>query len=151
MIFPKHKAQRTNSGFTLFELIVTTILLGVMAGTLVPLLGHAARHQRESDRRQLALYEAQNVLEQLAARPWPELTPDAAAAVSLPESCRESLPGARLTVTIDEPAGETAVRRISVELAWLMRDGVEVAPVRLVAWRYAPGGEADAVSRGGPE
>ncbi|HUG92769.1 MAG TPA: type II secretion system protein [Planctomycetaceae bacterium] len=140
----KRKAQSTKSvirGFTLFELVVTTMLLGVMAGTLVPLLGQAVRRQRETDRRQLAVYEAQNLLEQLAARPWSDLTPEAAASVTLPEACRELLPGARLAVAIDGPDDDGA-KRVAVELGWRMRDGVEAAPVRLVTWRYRQPGES---------
>jgi prepilin-type N-terminal cleavage/methylation domain-containing protein len=128
-------------GFTLLELIVATILLAAMAATVVPLLALASRQQRETDRRQLALYEAQNILEQIAARPWSELKPGAVEQ-ELPQVCREHLPHARLDVAID-PADDGG-RRIAVKLLWKLRNGVDAAPMRLVTWRYPrPARDAD--------
>jgi hypothetical protein len=118
------------------------VLLGVMAGTFVPLLGHAARQQREADRRQSALYEAQNILEEFSARPWDELTPARAAAVVLPETFRAQLPAAELAVTVTESEAEPGARRITVELSWMTSAGLRT-PVRLVAWRYAPSPSAE--------
>ena len=76
------------------------VLLGAAAALMAQTLGGVAQQRRAADQQSLALQEAANLMEQLFAIPYAELTPERAADLRLSELARHQLPGARLDVAV---------------------------------------------------
>ena len=70
------------------------------------------------------------MLERFAARPYDGVTPEAARAVTLSEAARAVLPGAELSVVVDDRGAAPDARRVAVRLRWRQRSGEWDAPVR---------------------
>ena len=123
-------------GFSIVEMIVSAILLGVVLTTTVPLLGWAAGQRHASRQRQFALNEVANVMEQLTLRSWETVTKQSAREIELSEPARAYLTDGRLTVAVSQPKGGPPAKRITVELSWKNRAGEFVSPASLTAWIY---------------
>ncbi len=129
---------RRRSAFTLLELIVTCVLLGILFTVMVPLLASTARQRQASDRRLVALTHAANVLERWTAREYVDLAAGATESVPLPEDVLHLLPQGQAEVAVaDEPDGPPA-RRIAVTIRWQDRHG-PARPVRLTGWVFRAG------------
>lgn len=124
-------------GFTMLEMIVAAALLGTLLVVSLNMLGAAADWRRAADRRQLALFEAGNIMERIAARPWDQLTDEALADVRLPERIGRRLPGAELKIEVTDspPTEKPASKRIAVSIRWRDRAGTLLPPVGLTTWR----------------
>lgn len=123
-------------GLGLVEMVVTVALLAVAMTATVQVVGWVALERRSVDRRERALGEARNLLERLAARPWDDLTPEAAARVRPSDASAHFLGKPTLTVTITPADDAPARKKLAVELRWPDRSGRPEAPVRLIAWVY---------------
>lgn len=123
------------TGFTLFELVITSLLLSALIVSAIPALSWAAKQRREVERRQAGLEFLENQLERLTALSFDELTPERAGAVKIPEAFRDRWPEATLSArVIDEP--EERAKRINLELRWQEQRGGPTVPIRLTAWIY---------------
>jgi type II secretory pathway pseudopilin PulG len=122
--------------FTLLEVIIAAAMLVMLLTTSVQMLRALSIHQRASERRAVALEAIQAVADQVANIPWDHLTPDSAKKVTIPKPLDVYLPGAKLSVFLDEETTPTASRRILVDLVWNGPDGEPVAPVRLTSWVF---------------
>ena len=132
---PRPDAPRfRRRGFTLLELALTVAILAIAMGATIEVLGWIAAGRRAVERRQFAAQEAANVLERFASRPFDGVTPEAAKAVTLSDAARAALPGAELTVLVDDRAASPDARRVAVRLRWRQRNGEWEAPVRLTTW-----------------
>ncbi len=127
------------SGLLIVEMIVSLILLGAVVAIVVPTLGWMSRQNRLSVQRQEAVQGLQNLMEDLTARPYAELTPASAKKIELPAALREQLPGAELQVEITNAPPNA--KRIRLRLSWNQQNGSRLAPLRLSAWAYAREGE----------
>jgi hypothetical protein len=112
-------------------MVMAAVLLGVAMALTVQILGWVVRERRAADRRAIAVQEAANVMERLAARPWVQLTPDTVGTETLTLEALRALPGAELSVAV---AGDPPLKRIGVQLRWRGRSGGFEAPVRLSSW-----------------
>jgi hypothetical protein len=121
-------------GFTLVELALCIAMLMIAMGVTAEVLGWIASGRRAVERRQYAAQEAANVLERFVSRPFDGVTPEAARAVALSDAARAALPGAELTVLVDDRAAAPEARRVVVRLRWRQRGGEWEAPVRLTTW-----------------
>ncbi|MBU4273499.1 MAG: hypothetical protein KKA28_16690 [Planctomycetes bacterium] len=130
---------------TILELVVAGALLGTLLVVCLKMIGAVADWRRESDRRQLALFEAANLMERVADRPWDELTPEAVAAVRLPDNIRERLPGAELKIEVSDspPERKPPSKRIAVSIRWRDRAGRMLPPVSIATWRFLGGRGTD--------
>ena len=124
------------SGFTLVELIVTMVLLGVVMTTVVPLLGWVNVQRRAPDARLFAVQETANILERFTIRDWDEITQESADTIEISDHTAELLKEPSLKVTVQEMDSELPSRRISVELSWNNRAGDRVPPARLTSFVY---------------
>ena len=122
--------------FTLLEVIVAAAMLAVLLTTSVQMLRALSIHQRASERRAVALEAAEAVADQVANIPWDQLTAESAKKVTIPKQLDSYLPGAKLSVSLDEEPTPIASRRIHVDLTWNGADGQAVAPVRLTSWVF---------------
>lgn len=128
--------SQSRSGTTLLEVIAAVTLLGAGLALTAQSLHTTSLLRRENERRQCAIQEAANVLEQIRGLPLAELSPDSPPAVALSAEVKAQLPAAQLSLEITpaEVAGEA--RRLTVQISWKTRYGQLAAPVRLTAWRW---------------
>jgi len=131
-------------GFTLPEVLVAAFALGVVTTVAAQMLSTLALKQRDSERRLMALAEADNCLERLSATPWSELTNERAASCRLSESAVRQLPGAELKIDVQSSDEQPPAKAVTVAVHWRDTAGHAMAPVKLVAWVY----RSDAGTRG---
>ena len=72
-----------------------------------------------------------------------QLTAESAKKVTIPKQLDSYLPGAKLSVSLDEEPTPTASRRIHIDLTWNGADGQAVAPVRLTSWVFPERSRSD--------
>lgn len=143
---PSRLLRRPRRGYTVVELIVTSLLLGTVFSTLAPILGSVNRLRQSGERRQLAMQEVANLMEELSVREWSQLTAEGTEDITLTPAVQAALPDAELTIRILPEESEVAaveadaieVRRIEISLRWREQGDQFIAPVRLTTWRYAP-------------
>jgi prepilin-type N-terminal cleavage/methylation domain-containing protein len=119
-------------GFTVLEIMVALGLLSV-AMVLVAQLGlWSLSERRRNALRQEALETAANLLESAQASSWEALTPEWAAAQRLPDFLAQRLEEAKLTVRVEPEASRPRTKRVTVEIAWRLSNGMPAQPVVLV-------------------
>jgi hypothetical protein len=120
----------------LLEVIVAGSLLGTLLLICLQLLGAAADQHRAADVRQCAILELGNVVEQVMARPWAELTEAAAGQEKLAPSAQRQLPGAELKIAVVTEAKDPSAKRVTATLRWQDAKGKYVAPLSVTTWKY---------------
>ncbi len=126
----------TRRGVMLVEVVAASGIVAAVLVLCLQLLSAAAAQRRTADQRQCALLELGNVMEQVAARPWAELTTAAFAKKKLSPSAERQLPAAELKIEILASADEPNAKRIAVAVRWQDRSGQLLAPATLTTWRY---------------
>lgn len=140
MTRPRVVGRRDRGGSLLVESALALMML-VMAMTLtVQILAAAAAGRRAAEKRDRAVIEVANLMEQITARPFDQATPELAKSIPLSEGSRRSLPGAELKVAVADSAQDA--RRIAIQLRWRARSGEWESPVVLVAWITREGGRS---------
>lgn len=127
-------------GFTMLEMVAAAAMLLALLAVSLKFFHATADYRRTVRQREMATQEVANLMERLAAIPWKELTAGKAQRVELSELARRTLPGAKLTIEVIQPADEPAAKRIAVALAWEDASRRLGQPVRLTAWRYRGSG-----------
>ncbi len=126
-------------GFGLIEMAVGAMLLVAAMAVTAQVIAWVALERRAAERRERAVFEAANLLERVAARPWAEIESAPPAGLKMAEATTRFLPGSSLDLKVASFADAPTRKRITVEVRWLDRSGRPEAPVRLVAWAYRPG------------
>jgi hypothetical protein len=123
-------------GSLLPELAMAAVMMTIAMSLTVKVLGHAGYQRRSAEQRQRAIVEVANAMERITADPFDEVTPERARRLSISPESAGSLPGAELTVEVNEerPAPGRSAKRIAVRLRWKGRSGEWEAPVRLTTW-----------------
>lgn len=131
-----HNVRPPQRGSLLAELVIAAGLLAVILSLTVRVLGQVGQQRRAAERRQRALIEASNAMEQITALPYDEVTPRNAGAVKLSPESAAALPGAELNVDVRDESVAPGMpsRRVAVRLRWKDTAGQWEAPVRLVTW-----------------
>lgn len=130
------QSRHSRRGFTLLELTVTLILLGVVLAMLVPLLKRIDDQRAASRQRVVALQETANILERFSARGFTEITQQAADAIEVPPRLKAALHEPRLRVSVREGEPDPGSKALTVELTWKGRAGEARAPARLTTIVY---------------
>lgn len=127
------------SGFTLVEVLIATVMLSALLAIAAQVFAATAVQRRAAHQRLLAGEEASNVMEQVAAIPWEDLTSTGVAEIQLSPAAHAALPDATLRIEItDTKVGEPPGRRIAVTVRWKPRAAGPPLQTQLVAWRYQP-------------
>jgi len=126
----------TRRGMMMIELAVAGALVGTLLVVCLQLLTAALAQRRAADQQQCAVVELGNVMEQIAARPWANLTTAALSQEQLSPSADNQLPGAELKIEVVESADQPNAKRITAALRWKDRSGQFLAPMTLTTWRY---------------
>jgi type II secretory pathway pseudopilin PulG len=140
---PGHRSVLRRPGMSLLEIMLAAGLLGILMTVSVQMMRVMGDRQRAAERRAAALQTAQALAEMLGNRPWDELTDSAAEKIEIPESMRSHLPGATLSVTVNEESDPIAAKRVMLELRWKNPRGQSPAPVRLTTWVFPEAGLRD--------
>ena len=138
---PRHFAfvvQRRRA-MSLLEITLAAGLLGVLMSVSVQMLRVMGDRQRAADRRAAALQTVQALAEQLENMPWDQLTASAADEIASPDAISRYLPGAKLSIKIDEESEPVVAKRLKLELQWNGPTGQAVAPVQLTVWSFPDG------------
>jgi hypothetical protein len=134
-------ARPVRRGSLLVELAMAIVLLSIAMTLTLKVLGWAAHDGRAAERRERGVLEVANLMEQITAYRFEEVTPELAAGLKLSEPARESLPDAQLSVELkdgDRAASEgLAAKRIAIRLRWRGARGSWEAQVRLTSWIFA--------------
>jgi Tfp pilus assembly protein PilV len=127
--------RQRRTGSLLIEVSVAMLLLAAAFAGVAQLLVAAGREQRAMAQRQLATREAANVLEEIAARPYDQVTMESVAGFELSSEAQQQLPAGHVSIrVVDDPEPPTA-RQIHVEVGWQNLAGREER-VQLTAWKY---------------
>jgi prepilin-type N-terminal cleavage/methylation domain-containing protein len=130
----KH-AKRAKRGFTLMETTVAAVVLLALLAMTAQLAGSAAAHRRAIRNHEIALCEADNIMERLFALDPKRLSVETVAGWRLSDETLAAIPEAKLHI---EMAGDPAVPgtiRLAVVIAWPGPEGEPEHRERLVAWR----------------
>jgi hypothetical protein len=134
MGFPNNKP--VISAFTLLEIVAASAMLAVLLTSCVQMLRAISIHQRASDRRIVAMEAVQAVADEAANISWDQLTADSAKKINVPKPLSGHLPGAKLSISLEDENMPAASKRIHIELTWNGQDGQPVAPVQLTTWAF---------------
>jgi Tfp pilus assembly protein PilE len=123
-------------GSLLLELVVASVLLGVVMSAAIPALGWIARQRTVAQQRQAALLEVDNLMERLTALDWGDLTPQRAGEFKLSGPLQDQLFEPKLDVVVQVDSQDETAKEIRIELTWNMAAGRPAPPVRLSAWVF---------------
>jgi Tfp pilus assembly protein PilE len=126
-------------GSLLLELVVASVLLGVVMSAAVPALGWIARQRSVAQQRQAVLLEVDNLMERMTALDWSDLTPQRAAEFKLSDHLLDQLSEPKLDVAVQLDGQDETAKEIRIEMLWSMGAGRPAPPVRLSAWFFRQG------------
>ena len=132
---------RARAGFTLLEIAVSLVVLGVVLTTVAQVIRWSAAEHRAIQRKRCALEAATTVLDCLSVRDWSAITSESAAAIHLPPETTRFLVDPHLQVSVVEEKQEKDLpgKRVSVEITWANAAGRAKEHVRLSTWVFARG------------
>jgi hypothetical protein len=128
---------------SLLEITLAAGLLGVLMTVSVQMLRVMGDRQRAAERRAAALQTVQALAETLGNVPWDELSASAVDQITIPEVTRRHLPGAKLSVTVNDESEPVVAKLVMLELRWNNPRGQTSAPVRLTTWVFPGAGSRD--------
>lgn len=132
-------SKSTRSAFTLVEVVAAATVLATLLLVVAQAVLWTAASRRTSERRQWALVEANNALEQVTANDWNEINPEQAAKLELSETAREVLGADALSLNVSDVEGEPPARKITVEVRFMETVDSTAGKVRLITWVYRRG------------
>jgi type II secretory pathway pseudopilin PulG len=133
---PASRSPAVRRGVSVAELVFAILIVSVMLLTLARVMSIAANQRRELGRRQIAVQEANNLLERITGRDWDEIDESKLASIELSPRAKQSLPAAELRIQVQPEDGPPPAKRIVVEVGWQAHGPDAVATVRLSAWKH---------------
>jgi len=137
--FGSETIKHNRPGFTLIEVAAAAVLMGALLLLLGQAVGWVAVARRAADRRQAALLEASNVLEQLTAMPFDTIQGDMGEKIGLSKTAADLLGKDALQVDVQLVPDEPAAKRIVVAVRYGAQREAPATSVRLVTWVYQRG------------
>lgn len=126
------RSSPARRGVTLVELLAAFSILGVIVPVSAGLIVRHGRLLSSARNQRLAIEELSNQMERLTSRGGVGIADFVASPRPSPEVAA-ALPGARLSVAIDEPAGPEGARRVVLSVEW-GEPGRRGNPLRLAGW-----------------
>jgi hypothetical protein len=128
-------------GVILVEVVVGCALAALLLALCVQMLSLTAFERRDVEQRSIALEQAANLIERVAAMPYDQITPEKLAELKLPPEVEPILPGGAAKWFVTDETGDLPAKRVRVEIAW--RGGRPQRPAKLTTWVYPqPSGAA---------
>jgi hypothetical protein len=120
------------------ELVVSTVLLGTLLAAAVPTLRWVGSEQHAIDHRQIAMLEAENLMDKITSQEWDRIDPRYATTLKISDEAQRQLTDAKLDISVT-PSTDANAKRVSLSLSWQERKRLPVAPIRLTTWVYRRG------------
>ena len=120
-------------------MMVSGVLLMTVFMVVVPSIYWVHREQRQTEQRQVALTEVENLMERIAALSYSEISQSVVDKYVIPESVLRQLSNADLKIQIQETKVLPPMKKIQIELTWQGQPGQKIRPVRLISWVSAKG------------
>lgn len=114
--------------------MVSGVLLTTVFMIVVPAVYWVHREQRQTEQRQVAIVEVENLMERVAALPFPQITQSAVEKYALSEGALRQLPEPDLKIQIRDTREQPRMKKIQIRLGWQDQRGLKVQPVRLTSW-----------------
>ncbi|WP_145223647.1 type II secretion system protein [Gimesia algae] len=121
-------------GFTLVEMMVAGVLLMTVSMIVVPAIYWVHRERRETERRQIAIVEVENLMERVVSLPFDEVQQSTVDKFALSETAIRQLPDASLQITVRDAADVKQMKKIRIQLGWKNQQEIKAMPVRLTSW-----------------
>ncbi len=132
MIKNQKSKIKNPSGFTLVEIGVAMSMLAVAMILVLQISFWSLRERARTAAHHVAIEQAANLLEAARAVPWESLTPEWAEAQRIPEDLNAVLIDGKLSVQVVPVEAVPLIKRVTVEVRWMLAEGVVSRPVRLV-------------------
>jgi len=126
----------TRRGSMLLEVVIASGLAAVLAMLFAQALSSVALERRHVERRAIALQEAANIVERVAALEWSQITSEGVTDIGLSPEIEHILPAAAAHLSVEEQPGEVPAKQVRVEIQWQGAAGQPEPPVRLSYWAY---------------
>jgi len=114
--------------------MVAGVLLMTVTMIVVPSIYWVHRERRQTEHRQVAIVEVENMMERVVALPFKDINQSTVDKLVLSESALRQLSNADLKIEISETDNLPQMKKIQVQLGWKDHRGMSVAPVRLTSW-----------------
>jgi len=121
---------------TLVETMCAVFVLGVATVAVVQIVSTISVQRRLADRRSLAAEEAANLMEDVFAMPWAEITDEKLAGLLLSETLQRLGGDPALSAAVQRHPGPPASKEIRISIDWADPGGGRSNPVQLIAWRF---------------
>lgn len=116
------------------EMMVAGVLLMTVTMIVVPAIYWVHRERRQTEYRQIAIVEVENLMERVVGLPFNEINQTKVDKLVLSESALRQLPSADLQIEISESGELPFMKKIQIQLGWNDHHGMNVVPVRLTSW-----------------
>lgn len=126
----------SRQGMSLVEVVLAAAALGIVLVMIAQAMVSLDRARKATEHLDRASRELENSLKSFAAKPWDELTPEAAKEWQLEEAVASQFAGATLDTTI-EPVENPDGKRITMRLTLPAKP----EPLVLSTWVFEPRGE----------
>lgn len=121
-----HKLRNNQSGLTLIEIVITVMVIGLVAVSIVSLMTTTQQIQLQTRYLESATYAAQTEVESLRNMNYSNLDPGST--IDFSDELPDDLPrGSTGTVTISEPVN--GLRRVDVAVAYPIHDDTRTVRV----------------------
>ena len=132
-----HNRAGPRCGSMLTEAMIALALAAVILVSVAQLLGQSARQRQTLRQRQQAMLEAANLMEEIASRPWGDLSGDSPLP-ELSDTLHSLVPTATLSLDVrdSESTNSELGKRIQVTIDWGAANTALGDPISLVAWQF---------------
>jgi len=121
---------------TLVETTCAIFILGVATTAVVHMVSTIAVQRRLADRQMLAAEEAANLMEEVFATSWSEITDEKLTDLSLSETLQRQGGNPALSVSARLQPGPPASKEVRISIDWDEPGGGRSIPIQLIAWCY---------------
>ena len=130
--------NRCREAMTVLEVTLALAVLSLAFVLLGQFLTAAAQQRRVSEHRRLALQEAANAIERVAALSWDEVTAEELSGWKPSTSLSSTLPQATMKSIVAVEPGPPEAKRVRIEIAWTNASGQPGEPIGLTTFVYRP-------------
>jgi prepilin-type N-terminal cleavage/methylation domain-containing protein len=123
-------------GVTLIEITAALSVMGLAMIAAAQIHALTSLQMLRNQQQNIALHEASNLVEQLSAMSYDQLTEERVAAISLSGDTARRLPQASLSIAVQDMPGDLPARRYRLRLQWRTGSGATNRSIELSGWKY---------------
>ncbi|QDV53844.1 hypothetical protein [Gimesia fumaroli] len=139
-IAPQHTCWNKRSGFTIFEALISMILVSATVAISIPTLKVVNLQRKSINAKLIATTTLANLGERIVAEnSWDDLTSEKMAEYEAEIPGQLNLKEPRLSMKLVQTENDPAVRQVRIRLSWENPYGESVDPLLLSLWFYREG------------